>query len=141
MGYVCKFMFNFVADTEAAVERNFRTRILACAGNKPSTGRTGNIVERNDARCGFGLAIDGQSRCILYSKKRNTAVERERERERMEKGIRKKKEQIRKESERERQRETINTIEIEYRKALGEKEKERERNFRGTKGSVRCGRI
>lgn len=81
MGYVCKFMFNFVADTEAAVERNFRTRILACAGNKPSTGRTGNIVERNDARCGFGLAIDGQSRCILYSKKRNTAVERERERE------------------------------------------------------------
>ena len=59
----------------------------------------------------------------------------------MEKGIRKKKEQIRKESEREKQRETINTIGIEYRKALGEKEKERERNFRGTKGSVRCGRI
>lgn len=83
----CKFIFNFVTDTEAAAERNFRTGILACAGNKPSTSRTGNFVERNDARCCLGFAIDGQPRCILYSKKRNTAVEKKRERERMEKGI------------------------------------------------------
>lgn len=88
-----------MADTEAVAERNFRTGILACAGNKPSTDRTGNIVERN-SRC--GLAIDGQPRCILYSKKRNTIVEREREREKGERH-KEKREEVRKEGERERQ--------------------------------------
>lgn len=50
-------MSNSAADTETTAERNFRTGILAGAGNKASIGRTGYNVERNAARNPYGRTV------------------------------------------------------------------------------------
>ena len=128
-------MFNFVADAEATAERNFRTGILARAANKPSTGRTSNIVERNDATRPR-TCIDDQPQLYTVCRKNETTArveiesEREREREREKGGKPKREKRERKEGMKKEDRKAINTIGIEYRKAPRDEEKrERERGI------------
>lgn len=144
----CKFMFNFVADAEATAERNFRTGILAGAGNKPSTGRTGNIVGRDDATrrdadSKLHRRVEPATLCPVCPKKGETTGLWAEPRKLW--GCKKRWIGARRGGAglKEEDRGAINTIGIEYRKAQRGKERGRgrERNFRGTKGSVWHGRI